>query len=271
MTVSGAYRRQAILAQIYRDGHVQVNTLSRELGVSVATIRRDLKELATEGIVELTHGGALVRRNSDYSFMSKMLRNTQEKMVIGRLAADLVQDGDQIFLDSGTTCFHMAPYLRAKRDLCVIVNSIRTAQELFTSGLRVLLLGGQYRPDRMDAVGPMAAASLDQLRGYKAFFGTDGLGMDFGPTARDIESASLFGQAVRSARQAILLADHTKFDAPALYRIAQWKDISKVITDKRPSDQWMEFFEQRNIQVIYPQNDCSTGGPDAQVTADTSA
>lgn len=271
MTLSAVQRRQAILAQIYRDGHVQVNTLSKELGVSVATVRRDLKDLATEGTVELTHGGACVRRNSDYSFMSKMLRNTQQKMIIGKLASDLVQDGDQIFLDSGTTCFHMAPYLRAKRDLCVIVNSIRTAQELFTSGLRVLLLGGQYRPDRMDAVGPMASASLDQLRGYKAFIGTDGLGMDFGPTARDIESASLFGQAVRSARQAILLADHSKFDAPALYRIAHWKDISILITDRRPSDQWMAFLEQKHIQVIYPQIDSFTGGLDAQVTADTSA
>ena len=259
MTMSQIERRQAILARLYRDGHVQVNQIARDLGVSVATVRRDLRELAGEGLLDLSHGGAWIKPNSDPSFMSKVMRNTEAKRAIGRLAASLVQDGDQIFLDSGTTCFHMAPFLRAKRQLCVIVNSIRIAQELFTPGLRVLLLGGQYRPDRMDAVGPMAALSLDQLRGYKAFFGTDGLGMDFGPTATDIESASIFGQAVRSARQAILLADHSKFDAPALYRIVEWKAVSKLITDTRPSDKWMAFFEQTGIEVLYPQSTDSGG------------
>ncbi|MDH7598231.1 MAG: DeoR/GlpR family DNA-binding transcription regulator [Sedimentisphaerales bacterium] len=260
MTLSQAQRREAIIAQLYRDGHVQINGLAEQLKVSVATIRRDLKALARDGLLELTHGGATVRRDSDLSFMAKLTRNAEEKKTIGRLAAALVQDGDQVFLDSGTTCFHLAQYLRSKRQLCVIVNSIRTAQELISPGVKVLLLGGQFRPERMDTIGPMASASLDQLRGYKAFFGTDGLGMDFGPTATDIESASLFGQAVRSARHAILLADHTKFDAPALYRIVEWKSVAKIVTDRQPSDEWMQFFSSLQIQVIYPGSGSISGG-----------
>ena len=247
-------RRESILSQVYQQGHVEVGPLSKDLGVSEATVRRDLRNLADEGLLELTHGGAAVSRNSDYSFLSKAARNTEAKKTIGQMAAGLVQDGEQIFLDSGTTCFQMAGFLRAKRGLSVIVNSIRTAQELFTPGLSVLLLGGQYRPDRMDAVGPMAAASLDQLRGYRAFLGSDGLGIDFGPTATDIDSASLFGQAVKNAREAILLVDHSKFDAPALYKIAEWKAISRVITDARPSQDWMDFFAKTGIQVTYPQD-----------------
>ena len=248
-------RRESILSRVYQQGHVEVGPLSRDLGVSEATVRRDLRNLADEGLLRLTHGGASVTRNSDYSFLSKAARNIDAKKSIGQMAVSLVQDGEQIFLDSGTTCFQMAGFLRAKRGLSVIVNSIRTAQELFTPGLSVLLLGGQYRPDRMDAVGPMAAASLDQLRGYRAFLGSDGLGIDFGPTATDIDSASLFGQAVKNAREAILLVDHSKFDAPALYRIAEWKAISRIITDARPAQDWMAFFQAAGIQVTYPDND----------------
>ncbi len=246
-------RRDTILSQVYRHGHVEVVTLARELGVSEATVRRDLRNLADEGLLDLAHGGASVSRTPDYSFLSRATRDMEAKKTIGRLAADMVCDGEQIFLDSGTTCFQMTGPLRGKRGVSVIVNSIRTAQELFTPGLHVLLLGGQYRPDRMDAIGPMAAASLDQLRGYRAFFGSDGLGKDFGPTATDIDSASLFGQAVRSAREAILLVDHSKFDAPALYRIVEWKSVSCVVTDIQPSEDWMSFFHQAAIRVTYPQ------------------
>jgi DeoR family transcriptional regulator, fructose operon transcriptional repressor len=248
-------RRDAILSQVYRHGHVEVGTLSHELGVSEATVRRDLRNLADEGLLDLAHGGASVSRTPDYSFLSRATRDMEAKQTIGRLAAEMVSDGEQIFLDSGTTCFQMTGPLRAKRGISVIVNSIRTAQEFFTPGLDVLLLGGHYRPDRMDAVGPMAAASLDQLRGYRAFFGSDGLGQDFGPTATDIDSASLFGLAVRSSREAILLVDHSKFGAPALYRIVEWKAVSRVVTDLRPAEDWMAFFHQAGIHVTYPEQE----------------
>src|SRR4030042_4485886 len=97
----------------------------------------------------------------------------------------------------------------------------------------------------MDTVGPMAGASMDRMRGYMAFVGTDGLGMDFGLTAIDIESAHIFGQAVGNARQSILLADSSKFDNPGLYKIADWTAISKVVTDKRPAKLWGDFFVER--------------------------
>ncbi|MBM4103869.1 MAG: DeoR/GlpR transcriptional regulator [Planctomycetes bacterium] len=253
MTNSTKQRREVILTSAYRDGFVGVRQLADELSVSEATVRRDLHGLATEGLLQLNHGGASVIRGSDHSFLSKLTQNVEAKQTIARLAAQLVCDGEQLFLDSGTTCFAMTAFLRGKRGLSVIVNSIRTAQELHAPGLNVLILGGQYRPERMDTVGPMAGASMDRLRGYLAFVGTDGVGMDFGLTAIDIESAHIFGQAVGNARQSILLADSSKFDNPGLYKIADWAAISKVITDKRPAEAWCGFFAEREIELIYPQ------------------
>jgi DeoR/GlpR family transcriptional regulator of sugar metabolism len=252
MTFTTQQRRQSVMSHVYQLGHVSVSRLAEELNVSVATIRRDLQGLAAEGLLELTHGGASVVRNSDYSFISKSMRNIEAKRAIAKIAGELIADGEQIFLDSGTTCFEITPFLRKKRGLSVIVNSIRTAQELYAPTLKVLMLGGQYRPDRMDTVGPMATESLDRLRGYRAFLGSDGLGMDFGLTSIDIEGAHLFGLAARNARQVILVADHSKFTAPSLYRIADFDSVSTVVTDRQPSEQWCEYLAHKNITLVFP-------------------
>lgn len=245
-------RREGILALAYQEGHVSVSQLADQLNVSEATVRRDLHTLAAEGLLELSHGGAGVARNSDTSFLSKSMRNMEAKKTIARLASDLVQDGDQIFIDSGTTCFSMAAFLRARKRLSVIVNSVRTAQELEAPGINVLMLGGQYRPQRMDTVGPLALETLEHLRGYRAFLGTDGMNPDFGLTSVDIESAHLLRLAARNARESILLADSSKFDRPALYKIIDFQSVSTIVTEQKPSAQWMDFFHEYQINLLFP-------------------
>lgn len=240
------------MAQAYERGHVTVKDLAETLNVSVATIRRDLRALADAGQLELTYGGAFPVKNADYSFRSRAARNVEAKRIIGRLAGELAGDGEQVFVDSGTTAIEIAPYLRRRRGLTVIVNSVRIAGELDAPGLNVIMLGGQYRPDRMDTIGPMATAALEGLRGYIAFVGADGLSMDFGLTASDVESAHLFRLAVRNSREAVLLADHSKFVVPSLYKIVEWDAISRVVTDAEPEPQWREFFSRRGIEVLFP-------------------
>ena len=253
MSHSTKQRRERIIAQLYQRGHVSVKALAVEMGISEATVRRDLKALADERVLQLVYGGAALRRNSDFSFRSKSIRNVEAKRIIGSLAAALIGDDDQIFIDSGTTCFEMAPFLKSKRALSVIVNSVRLMAELDNApGLNIIALGGQYRPDRMDTIGPLATATLDQLRGYLCFMGADGLSMDFGPTASDIESAHLYRLAVRNARETILLVDHSKFLTPSLFKIVDWETISKVVTDTGLSAPWAQFLRSRNIGLICP-------------------
>jgi DeoR/GlpR family transcriptional regulator of sugar metabolism len=248
-------RRECVLAQLYNCGHVMVKDLAAEMSVSEATVRRDLRVLSSKGHLELVYGGAILPRVSDFSFRSKASRNVESKRIIGRLAAELVEDNDRVLVDSGTTSFEMIHHLKHKRGLSIIVNSARLAVELGNNpDLQVILLGGQYRADRMDTVGPLATSTLDQLRGYLTFIGSDGISMDFGPTAVDIESANLYNLAVRNGCEAILLVDHTKFESPSLYKIIGWESISRVITDKEPSAEWVEFLKTREISLIYP--DC---------------
>jgi len=253
MSSSAQNRRQRILEEIYAHRTVTVIDLASAVDASEATIRRDLKSLADEGQIDLVYGGAAIRRSSDYSFRSKQQRNIEGKRIIGRLAADLVQDDDQIFLDSGSTCFETIPYLKRKRGLSIIANSARLAIELDSPNTSVILIGGQYRPDRMDCVGPLAASTLETLRGYVCFIGADGLSADFGLSAGDVESAHFNRLAVQNSREAILLVDRAKFDASSLYKIVDWNRITRVVTDARPDEAWMGFFEAHGISVITPE------------------
>ncbi|HTW94709.1 MAG TPA: DeoR/GlpR family DNA-binding transcription regulator [Tepidisphaeraceae bacterium] len=252
MSSTGTQRRERILAELLQHRHATARELADAVEASEATVRRDLKTLADTGRVQLVYGGATIRRASDFSFQSKATRHIEAKRIIGHLAAELVADEDQLFLDSGTTSFAVANHLKRKHGLSIIVNSARLALELDAPGLSVILLGGQYRADRMDVVGPLTMSAIDQLRGYVCMVGADGLSIDFGLAAADIESASLYRRAVQNARSTILLADHSKFLAPSLYKIVDWHAISRVVTDRQPDESWSEFFSSRGIPVTCP-------------------
>jgi DeoR/GlpR family transcriptional regulator of sugar metabolism len=245
-----AERRQQIMAQLYDRKHLTVNELAVTMRVSGATVRRDLKALADEEELLLVHGGATLPRQRDFSFRAKQLRAVDQKKVIGRLAASLVTDGDQVFLDSGTTCSEMVPYLKKMDGVTVLANSARLVLQLNAPGLSVFLIGGEYRPDRMDTVGPMAMSVLNQVRGYMAFIGADGLSMDFGPSASDAASAHLHRLVVENAREAVLLVDSSKFAGASLFQIVDWSRISKVVTDREPDELWKRFFDEKHIEVI---------------------
>lgn len=251
---SSRQRREKILAAIFEKRHVTARDLAEDLSASEATVRRDLRAMAEAGEIELVYGGATIRRLSDFSFRSKGKRNVEAKRVIGRLAADLVGEDEHVFLDSGTTCFEMLPFLKLRRRLSVICSSARLALELDAPGISVILLGGQYRPDRMDTVGPLAVATLEQLRGYLCFIGADGLDADLGLAAADLESADLNRRAVNHARQTVLLADHSKFTSTSLCKIVGWEAVSRIVTDRSPDPEWMDFLSARGIQVDYPED-----------------
>ncbi len=255
MSLTSKQRRDQILGEILELGHLEVKKLAAVLGVSDATARRDLRALADEGQIELTYGGATLPRPSDFSFRSKAVRNVEAKRLIGRMAAALVSDQEHIFLDSGTTCFEMCRNLKRRRGLQVVVNSARLAMELGAyPDISVIMIGGQYRPERMDSVGPLATATIEQLRGYLAFIGADGLSMDFGVSASDIESAHLYRQAIRNARETVLLVDHSKFLSPSLFKICGLEDVSRIVTDQHPLPEWVEFLDAKGIELVCPES-----------------
>ena len=252
MSQSTIDRRKRIMAQLLDKKQVSVKDLSQVLEVSDATVRRDLKILADEQGLELNHGGASLPRNRDYSYEAKLLRASEAKRVIGRLAAGLVHDGDHIFLDSGTTCSEVVPHIKRLHNITILANSARLALDLNGSSVRMFLIGGEYRPDRMDTVGPMSLTALNTVRGYVAFIGADGVSMEFGPSASDVESAHLNQQVIQNASSTVLLVDHGKLGNASLFQIVDWSRIRAVVTDQSPNAEWIAFFKEKEIEVIYP-------------------
>lgn len=245
------HRQARVLSQLLDNKHVTVKDLAENMAVSEATVRRDLKTLADSEQIHLVHGGATVSRDAYFSFHAKQNRHLEAKKIIGKLAAGLISDGEQIFLDSGTTTLALAQALAGHRGLSVIANSARLALELKAPSMNLIMLGGQFRPDRMDTIGPVAMSTLEQLRGFVAFIGADGLSMDFGISAADIESAHLYRLAIANARETVLLVDHSKFLSASLFKIVDWDKISRLVTDRRPSEDWMAFLKDRRIDILF--------------------
>lgn len=252
MSQSKIDRRKRIMTQLLDKKQVTVKALAEAMAVSDATVRRDLKVLADEQSLELTHGGAALPADRDYSYQAKSLRASESKRIIGRLAGQLVEDGAHIFLDSGTTCSEVVPYVKRKHNVTVLANSARLALDLDGAGIHLFMIGGEYRPDRMDTVGPMALRALDAVRGFDAFIGADGVSMEFGPSASDVDSAYLHRQVIQNASSTALLIDHSKLGSSSLFQIVDWSQIDKVVTDQPPTSDWAEFFLNQNIPVICP-------------------
>jgi DeoR/GlpR family transcriptional regulator of sugar metabolism len=248
-------RQQHILHQLQTIGRVEVTDLAKELDVTEVTIRRDLAALHKVGLVKKTYGGAVAPPvpEMNLSVKFRQTRNLSAKKTIGRLASDLVQNGDVIFLEAGSTCYEIIPHLARFENLTIIVNSLYLLSRLHElTRHRVIITGGLYRPDRMDMVGPTAEATISQLSGFKAFTGADDIAIDAGISGADVVTVGFAKIIAQRANQLVFVGDHTKFDNPALYKIADIGELDYIVTDQAPSEEWHQAAREKSITLIYP-------------------
>lgn len=255
---SAEIRKRFILERIESEGSILVKDVADQLGISETTVRRDLNELDARGELKQVYGGAVgVERTTpqiNFSISRRSVHQVQGKKYIGKRAADFVHDEDIIYIDPGTTSWEMIPYLKDRRNLTIISNSVRLLQCLeYIGHHNIIQLGGTLRADRLDTVGTLAQLGIEQLRGFKAFQGGDGIDMDFGLSAVDHESALTAKTILANAKEIYILADHTKFDNPSLlYKIIDIEKINYLLTDRPPSAQWQEKCRQLNVNVVVP-------------------
>lgn len=230
-------RHAVILALIREHGGVRVSDLARELGVSDMTVRRDLEVLAERGSVVKIHGGATAvgghPTTDEPGFVVKQARERAEKRAIATVAAAEVAPGTSVVLSAGTTTFAVAQQLTAVPGLTVVTNSLRIA-ELFHDGdggdQTVVLTGGIRTPS--DAlVGPFALAALRDLHVDLAFMGVHGMAPRSGFTCPNLMEAETDRALIASARQLVVVADHTKWGVVGLCSIARLRDADLLITD----------------------------------------
>ncbi len=246
-------RRQEILRWITEQGRASVAELSQRLGVSEVTIRSDLQALAEQKLVIRTHGGAIPARNSHYEIALTMRRqrHVQEKSRIGQAAAELVADGDAVFVDSSSTALAILPHLKTRRQLTVITNSLAAAQELQDApGVRVVMSGGTFQPETASLIGLDGLAFLQKFNIQKGFFGAHGLSYPEGLTDVSPDEAEVKREMVRLCRQVIAVLDASKWGQVGLASFARPEDIHLVITDSDAPPDMLEQFSTMGIDIV---------------------
>ncbi len=246
-------RRQHILSLIQNDGRVLVGDLSRNLGISQITIRKDLEYLQSKGLVQRTHGGALRIQSSalfDPSLQEKQKQHSQEKQRIAEAAAKMVEDSQCVMLDSGTTTTAIAHELRRFSQLTVITNAVNIAAELASTNLEVILIGGSLRKNSFSLVGPLAEDVLEEMHADILFLGVDGFDPEVGLTTPNFLESRVNRAMVKASRRVVAVCDSTKFNRRSLSRIVPPSAVHCVITDRGLSNETAEALRGQNIEVV---------------------
>lgn len=235
-------RFDRILALLDQKRTVTVPELCAVTGASVATIRRDLSVLDSQGRLSKVHGGAVAVttefESREHDVSTKAQLNTAEKERIARYAARQVQDGDVVFIDAGTTTLRMVEHLTSIKALFV-TTGIECARRMVQKGLQVYVVGGHLKPGTEAIVG---AGALETIRRYnftKAFLGTNGVTVRQGCTTPDAEEAAVKTAAIGQSYLSYVLADSSKFGKVSAVTICPLEKAC-ILTDRVPDDQYRQ-------------------------------
>jgi DeoR family transcriptional regulator of aga operon len=235
VALKAALRHDTIRRAIEVSGQVSIADLKDRLGVSEVTIREDLKYLEKRGVLTRVRGGAVVSRNGamEMSLEETSTTNRAEKMAIAAHAAAMVEDGQTIIIDVGSTTTEMAKALSPELSrVVVITNGLNIALILEAlPGVSVIVTGGTLRPLQHSLVAPMGTLLLDQLKADVAFLGCNGVDSSRGFTNSNIAEAEIKQAMVRSAERAVFLADHDKIGQVASAFVADVSSVDLLITD----------------------------------------
>jgi DeoR family transcriptional regulator of aga operon len=246
-------RRQHIMSLIRNRGRVLVGDLSRDLEISKITIRKDLDFLESKGLIQRTHGGALPLQAGalfDPTLEEKQKQHLEEKHRIAVAAASMIEEGQCVMLDSGTTTGAIAQQLKRFSRLTVITNAVNIAVDLTSTDLDVILIGGTLRKNSVSLVGPLAEDVLEDMHADILFLGVDGFDPDFGITTPNLLESRVNRAMVKAARKVVAVCDSTKFSRRSLSRIAPPSGINFVITDKNLPSGIEQTLRSHNIKVV---------------------
>ena len=243
-------RRRLLLDLIARQGFATLDELTKALGVSESTVRRDLETLDLGGLVKRTHGGAVYAGEVPTmpALEDRFGTATLEKQAIGRVTAELVEDGESVLLDGGTTTLEVARCL-AGRPVQVVTNSLPIAQLLASSpGVDLILIGGYVYPRTGVALGPLAIATMQGIHVRKAILGAGGI------VAEGIYNSNLLlveteRQMMACGQEVVLVADHSKFGRLTLARLCGLGDVQRLVTDDGLPEVYRTVLESAGVRI----------------------
>jgi DeoR/GlpR family transcriptional regulator of sugar metabolism len=251
--VSGTDRQLQILQLLERQQRLSVTEICTTFEVSEATARRDLESLASQGRLQRVHGGAiaLTQVPPESPILQRQNEQTDEKVRIGQAAAGLVQPGETVFLGSGTTVLQAARALRGRRDLTVLTNSLLVVNALAgAEGITIICLGGMLRESEFSFIGHITEQALVEVRADKALIGTRAISLEHGLTHEYLPETMTDRAILKSGKEIIVLADHTKFGRAATVLLAPLESIHTIVTDGQTPRDFLEAVQSRGLHVV---------------------
>jgi DeoR/GlpR family transcriptional regulator of sugar metabolism len=246
-------RREQILKLLREDGTAKVNELAKIFKVSEVTIRQDLEKLEADDLIIREHGGAFLKSIEDQvSSLSLMNRdNMDKKALIGKKAAELIENGEVIILDSGSTTTEIAKNIVNRRNLTVITNALNIAMLLGSHpGIEVMMTGGEFKPPTLSLTGQKAADFLADIHVDKLFLATAGISLKSGLTYPSISDLVVKKAMIDAADTVYLVADSSKVGKPSLASLGALSLIHYLITDPSISNEDKELFSTHDIHFI---------------------
>ena len=245
-------RRRAILEIVNREGRVLVLDLAKRFETSQVTVRKDLEALHAHRLIHRTHGGALPARDGaleDPTLREKEKLHHQEKVRIAEAASRMVQEGQVVILDSGTTTTEIARTLRTFRKLTIVTNAVNIAAELSGTAVDVILTGGTLRKNSFSLVGPIAEETLHRLSADLLFLGVDGFDVHYGLSTPNLLEAKVNKVMVEVAKHTVAVCDSSKFGRRSLSLIVPPSALHEVVTDRGVPKSDLRVLKQVGIEV----------------------
>ncbi|MDD7183783.1 DeoR/GlpR family DNA-binding transcription regulator [Peptostreptococcus porci] len=226
--------RQSIIVNMLSEKSIlKLKDLVKLLDASESTIRRDLDELEAKGLLKRVHGGAVAVNGSftlDYSIDERTGKFLTEKIAIAKYCASLIEDGDYVYLDSGTTTLEMIPYL-SEKNITVVTNGVHNAQKLVENRVKTYLLGGEVKPKTQTVIGEQAVLNLLKFRFTKAFIGANGITFKSAITTPDDSEAVIKKLAIDLSKDSYVVVDSSKFGSVSFAKICDLDDVT-IVTNK---------------------------------------
>ncbi len=243
--------REGVILRLLDKGFTGIAELSERVGVSEATVRRDLLTLKSAGKVRRVHGGALKLGGLDPEpvFLEKAARNAAEKERIANLALSLVEDSDTLYLDGGSTVQYLAKLLGFRKNLLIVTNSLMAATELYDTEHRIILVGGEFRKLSRTLVGALTGKFLERMHFDKAFLGTIGI-TGAGISTTDPNEAFTKELVMGRAQKVFVLADSSKVGIESFALSGRLNDIDVLITDKQVPAEFADDLRDGGVEVI---------------------
>ena len=248
-----AQRRERIQEYLTLHKIARTVDLCNMLDASEATVRRDLEWLEQDGILERTHGGAILSQRMVFEpeYRQRAQHHPEEKRRIGAMAASLIENGDIVFINSGTTTTQVIHQIRDDAEITVFTNNLNAALEMGEPGFHHYLVGGEYQPRSKSLAGRFAMENLKQVYANKAIFGVDGISLKHGCTVPTNGEAEVVRQMIdRTMGRIIVVADHSKWGVVSNFQIATIDEIDILVTDEALDKSAIESLSAHSVESM---------------------